>query len=161
MREEAAQDVLARLRADGHRVTAARRAVVAALASLPGHPGVEAVHAAVVAETGEVHLATVYRTLDTLEQLGVVTHVHLGHGSPVYRLVTGAEPTPHLHARCGRCGALVDLPPDLLDPVAEVLSRRLGFELDAQHVALAGTCARCRPTEGEPDREVSGLRVSR
>jgi Fe2+ or Zn2+ uptake regulation protein len=87
-----------------------------------------------------VHRATVYRTLDTLSALGVVSHVHLGHGPTAYHL---ASAPAHVHAQCRTCGRVVELPPDLLDPVRDAAARVAGFRLAAEHVALSGTCADC------------------
>jgi len=87
-----------------------------------------------------VHRASVYRTLETLSGLGVVQHVHVGHGTTAYHL---AGDEAHLHAQCGRCGAVIDLPASLLDEVAARVHREHGFRLDPSHVALSGTCERC------------------
>lgn len=128
------------LRRRGERVTAARLAVLQALAALPDHPTAEQVVAAVEASQAGVHRATVYRTLETLTALGIVTHVHVGHGPTSYHL---AEQS-HVHVHCRVCGSVVDLPEDVLDPVRDALLDRTGFELDATHLALSGVCAGCR-----------------
>lgn len=134
------------LRARGQRLTRPRRAVVAALAVLPGHPSAEDVGAEVARTDPGVHRATVYRTLDTLAELGVVTHVH-SHGTTAYHLA-GPEDAPHLHARCRCCDRVVDLPGDLLDDAAARVRAASGFVVEPAHVALSGTCAACaeRPT---------------
>jgi Fur family ferric uptake transcriptional regulator len=87
----------------------------------------------------EVHLSTVYRSLDAFERLGVVTHVHLGHGRATYHL---AEELHH-HAVCEGCGAVVELPDDLLGAVVHRVRGEFGFEVDAHHFALSGRCAAC------------------
>lgn len=134
-------DVLAQaqrlLRARGQRMSAPRRAVLHALTARGGHVGAEQV-VTDVAETG-VHRSSVYRTLETLTRLGVVQHVHLGHGATAYHLVDAHHP----HAQCRSCGAVVDLPADLLEPLRPVVTARSGFVLDVLHVALSGTCAAC------------------
>lgn len=135
-------DVATRLRARGERMTGPRRAVLTALADCGGHLSSEDVVTAVARVDPSVHRASVYRTLEALSGLGVVQHVHVGHGGTAYHLV--ADPGPHLHAHCRVCGAVHDLPGDLLDDVAAVLARRHAFLLDAGHVALSGTCAGCR-----------------
>lgn len=137
-------EALAALRRRGERVTRPRRVVVEALASLPGHPTAEQVVAAVEAGDSGVHRATVYRALDALTSLGVVTHVHVGHGATSYHL---ASPS-HLHAHCRSCGAVVDLPEHLLGPVRAELLASHGFALDASHIALSGQCAACREPGG-------------
>jgi Fur family ferric uptake transcriptional regulator len=127
------------LRRSGERVTEPRRAVLWALARLPDHPTAEQVVAAVEATPSEVHRATVYRTLETLTGLGIVTHVHVGHGATAYHLNDRA----HLHAQCQGCGSVVDVPDDVLDEVSARLQEVAGFHLDPAHVALSGRCAQC------------------
>lgn len=127
------------MRRRGQRVTAPRRAVLTALAGLPDHPTAEQVVAAVEAGEGDVHRATVYRTLDTLTSLGIVTHVHVGHGGTAYHL----DDQTHLHAQCQGCGQVVDVPADVLDDVSARLQDVAGFHLDPAHVALSGRCSHC------------------
>lgn len=138
-------DVLAtvaeRLRSRGERMTGPRRAVVTVLVTSPGHVMAEEVVRGVAELDPSVHRASVYRTLETLTELGVVQHVHIGHGTTAYHLVR--DQGPHLHAQCLGCGAVHDLPPDLLDAVAGRLSRQHDFVLQAGHVALSGTCRSC------------------
>ena len=132
--------ILELLRQGGGRVTVARRAVLAAL--LDGtrrHLSAEEVAAAVRAENPAVHLSTVYRTLDALERLGVVTHVHLGHGRAIYHLTDEL----HHHAVCEDCGDVLQLPDTIFGDVEATLRRSWGFALDAHHFALVGRCAAC------------------
>jgi Fur family ferric uptake transcriptional regulator len=130
------------LRERGQRVTRPRLAVIEALAALEGHPSADTVAEVVSSGPDPVHRATVYRTLDTLAELGVVTHVHSSHGTTAYHLADGT--TPHLHARCRGCGTVVDLPPDLLEQVTRRVEESAGFALEPDHVALTGLCAACR-----------------
>jgi Fe2+ or Zn2+ uptake regulation protein len=128
------------LRARGERMTGPRKAVLAVLAASGGHLGAEDVVTAVADVDPGVHRASVYRTLDALCDLGVVQHVHIGHGATAYHLVQGEV---HVHAQCSSCGAMVDLPVDVLEHTAERMARDAGFLLDPTHVALSGTCAAC------------------
>lgn len=141
--DELVAAVAARLRARGERMTGPRRAVLTTLARCTGHLSAEDVVTAVADSDPSVHRASVYRTLEALSALGVVQHVHVGHGGTAYHLVV--DPGPHLHAHCRICGAVHDLPRGLLNDVAAVLARSHAFVLDAGHVALSGTCADCRP----------------
>lgn len=121
-------------------MTTARRAVLHAL--IEGHPrhaSAEELAEAVRDEHPDVHLSTVYRTLDAFEQLGVVTHVHLGHGRAIYHLTDEL----HHHAACEGCGKVLQLPDAIFSDVQAMLQRSYGFELDAHHFALVGRCARC------------------
>jgi Fur family transcriptional regulator, ferric uptake regulator len=129
------------LRARGERMTGPRKAVLAVLAASGGHLGAEDVVTRVAALDAGVHRASVYRTLDALCVLGVVQHVHIGHGATAYHLVRGGD--AHVHAQCSSCGAVVDLPADVLESAARRMERESGFVLDPTHVALSGTCATC------------------
>ncbi|MEQ1786947.1 MAG: Fur family transcriptional regulator, partial [Acidimicrobiales bacterium] len=136
----AIDDVLALVRRAGGRVTAARRAVIATLlAGSEEHLTAEDVAERVQRQHPDVHLSTVYRTLDALEDLGVTTHVHLGHGPSTFHLTSD----PHHHAVCDGCGAVVHLPADLFDGVAARMRTDIGFELTAPHFSLPGRCADC------------------
>lgn len=126
----------------GERMTPAREAVLSVLlAAGTHHLAAEEIATLAAQRTPGVHRASVHRTLELLVQLGLVQHVHAGHGPARYHLAD--HHSAHVHLHCHRCGELFDLPPDLLDDVAERLRRQYGFELDAGHMALSGTCAAC------------------
>jgi Fur family transcriptional regulator, ferric uptake regulator len=122
----------------GLRMTPQRQLVLDAVSEL-GHATPEAVCSKVQETAPAVNITTVYRTLDLLEQLGVVRHTHLGHGAPTY--ATGAH--EHVHLVCHRCGGVSEVDAALLDDLAGTLARQTGFALDATHVALSGLCAGC------------------
>ena len=131
-----AESMLDQLRQQGQRVTTARRLVVSTLIDATSHVTAEDLAAKVQQEHPEVHLSTVYRTLDSLEKLGIVEHTHVGHGPAVYHVgVT------HQHLVCEECGAVIDVPTQLLEGVGESLRRQYGFELHIGHFALLGRCA--------------------
>ena len=140
----AARAAVDQLRAGGHRVTLARRAVIEALAAATEHPTVEELRIGVEPRLPGVHLATVYRTLQTLMDLGVARHIHMGHGATTYHLADSQGRPDHLHAQCLRCGQVLDLPADLLSAVGDRLERDEGFLLADHHVALSGACRSCR-----------------
>lgn len=131
---------LERLRAKGHRVTAARRAVLATLlAAGETHLTPQALAEQVRGADPAIHQATVYRTLELLQDAGLVFHSHLGHAPPVYHL----SDIEHSHVVCVGCGATFDVPSDLYDTLVERLADELGFVADPAHVSLTGRCAGC------------------
>jgi len=87
-----------------------------------------------------VNLSTVYRTLELLEELGLVTHTHLGHGSAVYHPAT--EPD-HLHLVCRNCGTVIEAPASAAAGFVAKLRAEYGFRVDAGHFAIYGTCKNC------------------
>lgn len=126
----------------GMRMTPQRQLVLDAVRALQ-HATPEQVCHQVQQTTPTVNVTTIYRALDLLERLGLVRHTHLGHGAPVY----SAQQHEHLHLVCHRCGRVVERPTELLDDVAGRLRVECGFELDASHLALSGTCEECRAEE--------------
>jgi Fe2+ or Zn2+ uptake regulation protein len=96
----------------------------------------------------------VYRTLNSLAELGVVRHVHVGHGPvghgpAVYHLADDH----HSHLVCHGCGVVIEVPTDLLAAPARRVLADHGFALDTGHVALSGLCTACSCQPGEPGRE--------
>jgi Fe2+ or Zn2+ uptake regulation protein len=87
-----------------------------------------------------VNVTTVYRTLDVLEQLGVIDHVHLGHGRAVYHLAD----EDHQHLVCERCAAVEELPSGKLRGLLAMVDRDFGFQVDRRHFAIVGLCRDCR-----------------
>jgi Fur family transcriptional regulator, ferric uptake regulator len=150
--QQAVDRATALLRARGDRMTGPRRAVLAALSARRTHLTADQVVSAVAEQDPTVHRASVYRTLETLTELGVVQHVHVGHGTTTYHL---AGDEPHLHAQCEECGAVIDLPGSVLDDVAVEVRRRYGFVLDPSHVALSGTCGACLARRSPPHPDLS------
>jgi Fe2+ or Zn2+ uptake regulation protein len=131
--------ILARLRDSGGRITTARRAVVTVLVESSGHVTADDLAAAVQRSHPDVHQSTIYRTLDALEELGVVDHVHLGHGRAVYHLADD----PHQHLVCEDCGHVLEVPDELFAPLAAQLHREYRFTLRPNHFAVLGRCDAC------------------
>lgn len=139
-----------RLRAGGHRVTPQRTAILAAIETL-SHPTAESIYEHVHGDEPTLNRSTVYRTLQVLQDLGLITHAHLGSGAPVYHL---ADDPPHVHLVCLSCQRVVSLPVTEARSFAATVERRTGFGIDATHSAIYGTCAQCRarsrPKAAEP-----------
>jgi Fur family transcriptional regulator, ferric uptake regulator len=104
-----------------------------------GHLSAEDLAAAVQARAPDVHLSTIYRNLEELEHLGVISHSHLGHGASKYLLATHA----HAHFLCEHCGAMIEAPDDLFRGLARTARAKLGFTIDPHHFAIQGRCADC------------------
>jgi Fe2+ or Zn2+ uptake regulation protein len=124
----------------GRRRTAPRQAIVEALVRSGGHVTADDVAAEVQSRFPSVNISTVYRTLECLEDLGVIDHVHLGHGRAVYHLVE----EDHQHLVCEGCDSVEELPVAKLRPLIRAIERDHGFEVDRRHFAIVGLCRRCR-----------------
>ena len=133
------QDWQRELRSKGYRLTPQRQLVLEAVGRL-GHATPEAIAAQVHETASGVNISTVYRTLELLEQIGMVRHAHLGHGAPAYSVATDDD---HVHLVCRDCGAVDDVPPQVLGDVVAQLERERGFTVDVGHVGLFGRCREC------------------
>jgi Fur family ferric uptake transcriptional regulator len=134
--------VIARLRAQGRRITAARRAVITQLVEHDGHMAAGELADRVREALPDVHESTVYRALEDLTRLGIVVHSHLAHGPAMYHLATER----HAHLVCDECGASIEVPATVTAAFARALRKRFDFEADLVHFALSGRCSACRQT---------------
>jgi Fur family ferric uptake transcriptional regulator len=123
------------LRRRGMRVSGPRRTLLAALYGADEPRTAEQL-------AGGLDIASVYRNLDALEHVGLVRHVHVGHGPGRYAL---ARPRTLGYAACEACGRHVALAPEALDAVRAAVRSAIGFTTDFSHFPLVGHCPECRP----------------
>jgi Fur family ferric uptake transcriptional regulator len=132
-------DWQAELRARGYRLTPQRQLVLEAVGEL-GHGTPEEIATTVRRTASGVNISTVYRTLELLEELGLVRHTHLGHGAPTYSVASEAD---HVHLVCRDCGSVEEAPPQVLGDVVDRLAAERGFTVDVGHFAVFGRCRAC------------------
>ncbi|NHC14987.1 Fur family transcriptional regulator [Motilibacter deserti] len=136
-------DWQATLRERGYRLTPQRQLVLEAVATL-GHATPEDVLTEVQRTASGVNVSTVYRTLELLEELGLVTHTHLGHGAPTYHPASEAD---HLHLVCRDCGRVTEADTSVADELVRRVAQEQGFETDVSHFAIFGRCRDCARSE--------------
>jgi Fur family ferric uptake transcriptional regulator len=129
----------AELRSRGYRLTPQRQLVLAAVTEL-GHATPESVHAWITERASGVNISTVYRTLELLEGLGLVSHAHLSHGAPTYH---AADQPPHIHLICRHCGKITEVEPSVVEPLLSRLTSEHGFTADVGHLTVFGACKEC------------------
>ena len=135
----ASTDWETKLRRGGYRITPQRQLVLESVERL-GHGTPEEILAEVQRTASGVNLSTIYRNLEVLEKVGLVTHAHIGHGAPTYHSV---DDHVHIHLVCDRCGAVTSLDASVAEPFLDDLRRATGFITDVSHVALHGSCSGC------------------
>ena len=138
MAEISAEHLIEALRGAGMRITETRRQVCTVLAEAPGDHLTAADISARVSVP--VDTSTVYRTLETLERIGYVNHVHMGHGPGVYH---AAPNRPHHHLVCESCGTAMDVPAGPLQDAVAAVTEPHGFTADVTHFAIVGRCRAC------------------
>ena len=128
------------IRSHGLRRTPQRQATLEAVADAAGHATAEEIVARVRRKLPAVSPSTVYRTLSSLEEVGILCHAHLGHTASVYHVGTAGL---HQHLVCERCGAMQEVDEAQTRPFAKELERRFGFRANFTHFAVLGECRRC------------------
>ena len=146
------------LREQGNRLTPQRELVLQAIERL-GHATADDIQRAVADRSLTLNLSTIYRTLNLLDELGVIRHVDLPDRSTVYH----SKATPaHVHLACSRCGTVTDAEPDDFSALALTLVRRYGFDADLDRLVVNGTCRDCRRRdEGRPDDSAAPAHATR
>lgn len=129
-----------RLRARGLRWTPQRRTLVEVLSRTDGHvTGAELVERCREVDPSTTP-STVYRTLDVLEGLGLVSHSHGVDGREEFHVLPKAV---HGHLHCTNCGHAWEIPLDEAGSLVDSIQRSRGFAVEVTHLSIAGTCAGC------------------
>jgi Fur family transcriptional regulator, ferric uptake regulator len=130
----------AALRERGGRLSQPRRQVLEALFVADGPVSAERLAQGLDGRTTPFELTSVYRSLEYLEELGLVRHVHLGHGPGLYAL-TGAHEREYLV--CERCDRVTAVEAASLDPIRAQIRDAFGYEARFSHFPIVGLCASC------------------
>jgi Fur family ferric uptake transcriptional regulator len=128
-----------RLRESGHRLTPQRELVLAAIETL-GHATPDEVYAEVRTHSSAINLSTVYRTLELLDELGLIHHAHLSDRAPTYHSTSGHE---HSHLICRSCHRVISVDRQEMEAALEPVAERHGFAPDYGHLTVFGTCSDC------------------
>ena len=124
----------------GYRLTPQRVMILSAIEASDDHISAEEIHAQIVAKYPQVNISTVYRTLELLKGLGLVTETDLGGGRVRYH---SADKGHHHHLVCEKCGAIIDIDESTLARLQDVLLHRYNFSARLSHLAIFGRCADC------------------
>jgi Fur family ferric uptake transcriptional regulator len=134
------QSALSWMRERGLRVSAARRLVVEALLAADGPMSAEQIAHGIGGRVPSSDIASVYRNLQAFEDIGLVRHVHLGHGPGLHALaVAGARE----YLTCERCADYQAVSPHELDAVRDQIERQFGYRASFTHFPIVGLCPSC------------------
>lgn len=152
-RQASARALTDRLRRVGQRVTPQRLVILGALQH-GAHLSADEVFARVEPLLPAVNRSTVYRTLETFRDLGLISETDLGGGARRFELIE----EPHHHLICHRCGDILELDDELVEPLRREIQARYGFAPAIDHLAVFGFCAACNQEQDADgaERHVAG-----
>lgn len=133
------------LREKGYRLTPQRMLVSEALHNANNHISAEEIFEQLHARYPYSNISTVYRTLELMKRLNLVTETNFGEGRVRYHV---AEKGHHHHLVCRTCGKTIDLNEPMLNPLKGTLLQDYDFEADLRHLAIPGECGDCRKKRG-------------
>lgn len=134
-----------RLAENDYRLTPQREAVVQVLLQDQNeHLGAENIHLKTKEFYPEIGLATVYRTLEMLERLGIIYKLEYGDGQSRYELNIRPDAHYHHHLICLTCGKISEFNDDLLDEIEQRISRETGFKVSDHCLRFFGYCTDCQ-----------------
>jgi Fur family ferric uptake transcriptional regulator len=134
------------LKEKGHRLTPQRMLVIEALHNADKHISAEEIYEQLHNRYPYANISTVYRTLELMKKLDLVTETDFGEGRVRYHV---AEKGHHHHLVCRSCGKVVDLEESALYPLKDTLLQEYGFDADLRHLAISGVCSGCRRKRGK------------
>ena len=129
-----------------HKMTPQRQVVLQIFLDHPGeHLSAEDVHGILRDNKSEIGLATVYRSLELLSELGILQKMEFGDGCSRYEVNT-IDPTRHHHHHliCTQCGKVEEFDDDLLENLEHDIEQKTGFQVVDHHVKFFGICKECQ-----------------
>ena len=133
-------------RLHGLHLTRQRRLILEALLGSEGHLTAPEIYQRARTQLPHLNKSTVYRTLESLKERGLVTETDLGDGRLGYH---PAEKGHHHHLICEQCGKVQEMSDDTLSRLKAALVRRYGFQADLKHLAIFGRCQQCHTKNRE------------
>ncbi len=132
------------LKIKGYKLTPQRRAVVNIVLNNKGnHLTAEEMYDLVKKECPEIGLATIYRTVQLLEDIGILCKINLDDGCNRYELLDNEEAHHHHHLICRQCGKVLEVEEDLLDSIEKNVESKYKFRIENHSVKFLGVCNEC------------------
>ena len=135
------ESIIRTLKENGHRITPQRLAIVGIVAKSEDHPSVENIHDRIKNDFPTMSLATVYKNIELIKQLGEVLELGFPDGSNRY---DGNKPNPHPHVICIRCKKILDPELESLDEMQKEVASETNFKILYHRLDFFGVCSNCR-----------------
>ncbi len=134
-------EIMEALQGIGYRLTPQRMMILEAIADSDGHISAEEIHEKVRVAYPYLDISTVYRTLDLLKTLHLVSETDMGLGHSQYELLSKGL---HHHLICSECGKILDVENSCLDSLRLAIEQEHDFHAEIDHLAIFGICGHCR-----------------
>lgn len=134
-------DILSKLRQRDFRITPQRIAILKAFLQSQNHPSIEQVYTEVKLNFPTTSLATVYKTVNLLKEVGEILEISFAEGGNRY---DGNKPYPHPHLICTRCKKIIDPEVTLLEQMTAEVADTTGFRIESHQVEFFGVCPSCQ-----------------
>jgi Fur family peroxide stress response transcriptional regulator len=146
--------IVSRLREAGYRITPQRMALIEILCQSEGHPSAGQLHEQIRQRFPTTSLATVYKTLNVLKEVGEVMEIGFAGSDARY---DSAHPDPHPHLICVQCRRIEDIDVQQLDPESQVaeIAERSGYRILSYRMDVYGLCPRCQREMAESPASAS------
>jgi Fur family ferric uptake transcriptional regulator len=135
------RNLVEELQARGMRVTPQRAIIFDIIETMEGHITAEEIFQEVQNVNSYISLATVYRTLELLQELNLITPTNLGGAQTYFAMKDHGS---HHHLVCQVCGAIEEFTDELFEPLRLKIAQRYNFEVRTEHMSIFGVCAACR-----------------
>ena len=135
------EQLIEAFRDKGYRLTPQRLAMLKIIAKSEGHPGVEQIYERIKADFPTTSLATVYKTLTLLKEMGEVWELTLANVGSRY---DGNKPYPHPHIICTKCGKILDYEFPAMTALSKDMTHQAGYEITHYQLTFFGLCPECR-----------------
>lgn len=143
-RQTRLEELTARLRERGHRMTPQRMAVIKTLAGNDEHLSAEQIYERVRVDFPMTSLATIYKTITTLKEMGEV--LELGFSDDRNRY-DGRDPHPHPHLVCLQCRSIIDVDVPAVSELPQEVARRTGYRIVSHRLDFFGICSQCQEND--------------
>ena len=142
------KDLRGKLSEGGYKMTPQRKEILQIFVEHTGHMSAEDVYKILREKDSDIGLATVYRALDLLSELGILVRMDFGDGCARYELNT-VDPKIHHHHHliCLKCKKVIEFEEDLLEMLEAYIEKKSGFKIVNHEVKFFGYCSECRAEE--------------
>lgn len=136
----------------GYKVTTQRNMVYDVLCENKNkHLSTEEVYELIKNINPKIGIATIYRTLQLFEEIGLVYKHNFDDGCSRYEILSenGNEVHQHHHLVCKNCGKIIEVKEDLMNSLEEIIEKQYNFEILNHEVKFTGICSQCRDKEND------------